>query len=102
MPENTVINPDPDMLRCLLICCSGGLCKTQQDYEADFDVLKAQAGSTIVRTYSVIDINVPQYRCEVAATILPAAKARNVQVILGLWYATAAKQLLGAGDLTLF
>ncbi|KAL8973237.1 MAG: hypothetical protein Q9183_000090 [Haloplaca sp. 2 TL-2023] len=63
----------------------GGLCKTQQDYQDDFTVLKQQAGSSIVRTYSVIDVNVPQYRCEVAAAILPAAKASNVQVILGLW-----------------
>ena len=62
-----------------------GTCKTVTDYKADFDVLKSKGGSTIVRTYSVIDINVPAYRCEVAATILPAAQSKGVKVILGLW-----------------
>ncbi|KAL8955799.1 MAG: hypothetical protein Q9193_006476, partial [Seirophora villosa] len=59
-------------------------CKTIADYEADFDALKSKAGSTIVRTYSVIDVNVPEYTCETAATILPAAKSKNFKVILGL------------------
>ncbi|KAI4088867.1 MAG: hypothetical protein LQ344_005772 [Seirophora lacunosa] len=59
-------------------------CKTIADYEADFDALKNKAGSTIVRTYSVIDVNVPEYTCETAATILPAAKSKNFKVILGL------------------
>ncbi|KAL8739080.1 MAG: hypothetical protein Q9181_000262 [Wetmoreana brouardii] len=62
-----------------------GTCKTSTDYEADFDVLKQKGGSSIVRTYSVVDKNVPQYPCQVAAAILPAVKAKNFQVILGLW-----------------
>ncbi|KAL9030130.1 MAG: hypothetical protein Q9196_001721 [Gyalolechia fulgens] len=62
-----------------------GTCKTVADYAEDFDTLKGKAGSTIVRTYSVVDVNVPAHRCEVAATILPAAKAKNFKVILGLW-----------------
>lgn len=61
-------------------------CKSVADYEADFDALKSQAGSTIVRTYSVLDVNVPEYPCDVAATILPAVQAKNFKVILGLWY----------------
>ncbi|KAI4152228.1 MAG: hypothetical protein LQ341_000749 [Variospora aurantia] len=59
-------------------------CKTTADYEADFDALRTKAGSTIVRTYSVIDINVPKYKCETAATILPAAMSKDFKVILGL------------------
>ena len=74
---NKLLNQNPD-----------GTCKTVADYEADFDALKSNAGSTIVRTYSIVDVNVPAYTCQVAATILPAAKAKNVKVILGLWYTT--------------
>ncbi|KAI4161170.1 MAG: hypothetical protein L6R39_000130 [Caloplaca ligustica] len=65
-------------------------CKSVADYEADFDALKSQAGSTIVRTYSVLDVNVPEYPCDVAATILPAVQAKNFKVILGLWADTQA------------
>lgn len=59
-------------------------CKTVADYEADFDALKDNAGSTIVRTYMINDINVPEYPCDVPAAILPAVKAKNIKVILGL------------------
>lgn len=69
-----------------------GTCKTVADYAADFDTLKGKAGSTIVRTYAVVDVNVPAYRCEVAATILPAVKAKNFKVILGLWYVILSSQ----------
>ncbi|KAL8712232.1 MAG: hypothetical protein Q9220_003383 [cf. Caloplaca sp. 1 TL-2023] len=61
-----------------------GECKTTQDYESDFDTLKGKAGSTIVRTYNVVDTNVPAYPCNVAAAILPAAASRGFKVILGL------------------
>ncbi|KAI4214492.1 MAG: hypothetical protein LQ351_002909 [Letrouitia transgressa] len=53
--------------------------------ETQKDNRNFQGGSTIVRTYSVVDVNVPKYPCDVAATILPAAKSRNFQVILGIW-----------------
>ncbi|KAL8929770.1 MAG: hypothetical protein Q9208_000914 [Pyrenodesmia sp. 3 TL-2023] len=59
-------------------------CKTVADYEADFDALKDNAGSTIVRTYMIKDTNVPEYPCDVPAAILPAVKAKNFKVILGL------------------
>ncbi|CAK4033507.1 glycoside hydrolase family 17 [Lecanosticta acicola] len=55
-----------------------GTCKYQADYEADFDAIKANAGSTIVRGYSASDCNNAQY-------ILPAAKSKGFQVILGIW-----------------
>ncbi|KAK8216446.1 beta-glucosidase [Phyllosticta capitalensis] len=55
-----------------------GSCKTQQDYEDDFDAIKTNANSTLVRGYSASD-------CNVAQNILPAAKAKGVQVMLGVW-----------------
>ncbi|KAF2771796.1 putative glucan 1,3-beta-glucosidase [Teratosphaeria nubilosa] len=55
-----------------------GECKQQSDYEADFDAIKAQTGATIVRDYAASD-------CNSAATLLPAAKAKDFQVILGVW-----------------
>ncbi|KAL8660343.1 MAG: hypothetical protein Q9202_006652 [Teloschistes flavicans] len=63
----------------------GGQCKTRDDYEADFDALAQASGTKIVRTYSVVDKNVPQFDpCQVAAEILPAAAKKQFQVILGL------------------
>ncbi|KAL8902488.1 MAG: hypothetical protein Q9207_004664 [Kuettlingeria erythrocarpa] len=59
-------------------------CKTVTDYEADFDALKGNTGSTIVRTYMIKDISVPEFPCDVPAAILPAVKAKNFKVILGL------------------
>jgi glucan 1,3-beta-glucosidase len=53
-----------------------GTCKFTQDYEDDFAVLASQ--TKLVRIYSVGD-------CNTAEQILPAAKAKGFQVILGLW-----------------
>ena len=53
-----------------------GSCKSQQDYEDDFDALKGV--STIVRTYSSAS-------CDGASTILPAAVAKGFKVVLGMW-----------------
>lgn len=55
-----------------------GSCKSQSDYEADFDAISAQSGATIVRGYAASD-------CNNAQNILPAAKSKGFQVILGVW-----------------
>lgn len=55
-----------------------GSCKYTADYEADFSAIRSATGSTIVRGYSASD-------CNTAAQILPAAKAQNFRVILGVW-----------------
>lgn len=55
-----------------------GSCKYQADYEADFDAISAQSGSKIVRGYAASD-------CNNAQQILPAAKSKGFQVILGVW-----------------
>lgn len=55
-----------------------GSCKYTADYEKDFDAIKSNAGSTIVRGYSASD-------CNTAQQILPAAKNKGFQVILGMW-----------------
>lgn len=55
-----------------------GTCKSQAEYEDDFDAIKADSGSTIVRGYSASD-------CNIAQQILPAAKAKGFQVVLGVW-----------------
>lgn len=57
---------------------ASGACKVQADYEADFDAIKKDSGSTTVRIYSAAD-------CDVTRQILPAAKAKGFQVILGIW-----------------
>ncbi|KAL1962708.1 hypothetical protein VTN77DRAFT_9252 [Rasamsonia byssochlamydoides] len=53
-----------------------GSCKATSDYESDFDVLKSH--STLVRIYSASD-------CDSAKNIIPAAKAKGFQVVLGVW-----------------
>jgi glucan 1,3-beta-glucosidase len=55
-----------------------GECKTQQDYADDFDAIKSNSGSTIVRGYAASD-------CNMAKNSLPAAKAKGVKVVLGIW-----------------
>lgn len=55
-----------------------GACKVQGDYEADFDAIRQNSGSKIVRIYSAAD-------CDVVRQILPAAKNKGFQVILGVW-----------------
>ena len=52
-------------------------CKSQQDYEKDLDAL---SGATkVVRTYT-------SDGCDTAKNIVPAAKAKGFQVVLGVWY----------------
>ncbi|KAK6391038.1 hypothetical protein LTR65_004795 [Meristemomyces frigidus] len=55
-----------------------GSCKYTSDYEADFDAIKSNTGSTIVRGYAASD-------CNCAQQILPAAKSKGFKVILGVW-----------------
>ena len=55
-----------------------GSCKKQSDYEADFDAIAANTASKLVRGYAASD-------CNTAKNILPAAKAKGFQVILGIW-----------------
>ncbi|OAT03518.1 glucan 1,3-beta-glucosidase, variant [Blastomyces gilchristii SLH14081] len=53
-----------------------GTCKSQKDFEDDFDVL--QAHTKLVRTYSASD-------CDNALFILPAAAKKGFKVVLGIW-----------------
>ncbi|KAJ9630747.1 glycoside hydrolase 3 protein [Taxawa tesnikishii (nom. ined.)] len=55
-----------------------GSCKYTADYEADFDAISSASGSKLVRGYSASD-------CNCAQQILPAAKSKGFQVILGVW-----------------
>ena len=55
-----------------------GSCKSQADYEADFDAISAASGSRLVRGYSASDCNCTQ-------GILPAAENKGFKVILGVW-----------------
>jgi glucan 1,3-beta-glucosidase len=55
-----------------------GSCKQQSDYEADFAAIAANTASKLVRGYAASD-------CNTAKNILPAAKAKGFQVILGIW-----------------
>ncbi|KZZ97787.1 glycosyl hydrolase family 17 [Ascosphaera apis ARSEF 7405] len=54
-----------------------GTCKGVNEFEADFDALKA-AGAGVVRTYAASD-------CNSAALIIPAAKNKGMKVVLGVW-----------------
>lgn len=56
-----------------------GACKSTADYVADFSAITLASGVKIVRTYAASD-------CNTAQQILPAAKAKGFQVILGVWY----------------
>ncbi|CAD6591887.1 MAG: glycoside hydrolase 3 protein [Alectoria sarmentosa] len=78
-----------------------GTCKSQQDYEDDFDVLNKispNPSSTplkqldphtenlpIVRTYAQIDGAIQDTPCSVTGAILPAAQAKGFKVVIGLW-----------------
>ena len=55
-----------------------GDCKMRDDYEADFDAIAADSGSTVVRIYAAS-------QCDSAKEILPAAKSKGFQVVLGIW-----------------
>jgi glucan 1,3-beta-glucosidase len=51
-------------------------CKSQQDYELDLEALKGV--TKVVRTYT-------SGGCDTAKSIVPAAKAKGFQVVLGVW-----------------
>jgi len=53
-----------------------GTCKSQSDFEKDFDVLKAH--SNVARTYAASD-------CKSVDALIPAAKAKNFKLVLGIW-----------------
>ncbi|KAF1968649.1 glycoside hydrolase [Bimuria novae-zelandiae CBS 107.79] len=55
-----------------------GDCKTQADYEKDFDAIKEASGATIVRGYAAAD-------CDMTKAILPAAEKKGFRVVLGIW-----------------
>lgn len=57
---------------------SGGDCKTQKDYEQDFEAIKGASGASIVRGYAASD-------CDMAKNALPAAKSKGFKVVLGIW-----------------
>ena len=59
---------------------ASGDCKSQSDYEDDFDAISADSGAKMVRGYAAAD-------CDFAKNILPAAKSKGFKVILGIWYA---------------
>ena len=54
-----------------------GSCKGPADYEADLDAIK-KGGSTIVRIYDASE-------CDVTNILLPVAKSKKFQAILGIW-----------------
>ncbi|KAI9814662.1 MAG: glycoside hydrolase 3 protein [Phylliscum demangeonii] len=58
-----------------------GSCKRTADYEADFEQLKGL--TRLVRGYAADD-------CDFAQQILPAAKVKGFQVLLGIWADTDA------------
>lgn len=55
-----------------------GTCKVTADYEDDFTAIQSLSGSTIVRIYSAS-------ACNCTSEILPAAKNKGFQVVLGVW-----------------
>lgn len=55
-----------------------GSCKTQSDYEADFDAISSASGSKLVRGYSASD-------CNSSTAIMPAAASKGFKVVLGIW-----------------
>lgn len=59
-----------------------GACKFAADYEADFDAIASNTDSKLVRVYAA-------GQCNTAQEILPAAKAKGFQVVLGIWPDTA-------------
>lgn len=71
-----------------------GSCKYTSDYEADFDAIQSNTGSTIVRGYAASD-------CNCAQQILPAAKSKGFKVILGVWYDIVAYTHVASLALTL-
>ena len=55
-----------------------GACKSQADYAADMDAIRRSSGSSLVRIFDTSE-------CDVAAQMLPAAKSKGFQAVLGIW-----------------
>lgn len=51
-------------------------CKSQQDWENDFEALKGP--TTLIRTYT-------SDGCDTAKNVIPAAKAKGFRVVMGIW-----------------
>lgn len=64
-----------------------GNCKVQGDYEADMDAIAKDSGSKIIRIYDAAE-------CDVTAQMLPAAKNKGFQAILGIWYVKVPSHML--------
>ena len=62
---------------------SDGSCKSQSDYEADFQAIASNTDSRLVRTYSSTD----QFGnpCDTPTHIMAAAKSSGFKVLLGMW-----------------
>jgi glucan 1,3-beta-glucosidase len=60
-----------------------GTCKSTTDYEADFDAISGASAAKVVRGYAASD-------CDCAKNILPAAKGKGFQVVLGIWCAASS------------
>ena len=60
-----------------------GSCKSQSDYEADFQAIADNTQSKLVRTYSSTDsFGNP---CDTPSHIMPAAQSAGFKVLLGMW-----------------
>jgi glucan 1,3-beta-glucosidase len=55
-----------------------GSCKQISDYEADFDAIRTNTGSTLVRGYAASD-------CDSGQNMLAAAQTKGFKVVLGIW-----------------
>jgi hypothetical protein len=66
-----------------------GSCKTQSDFEQDFDVLEAH--TKVVRTYSASD-------CSSASNLVAAAKSKGFKVVLGMWWVTVNEIIFCSRD----
>ncbi|KAM0714136.1 hypothetical protein Q7P37_007607 [Cladosporium fusiforme] len=55
-----------------------GSCKNTNDYERDFDAIRRNSGSGIVRLYSVAE-------CDSASQALPVARRKEFKIVLGVW-----------------
>ncbi|KAF2761770.1 putative glucan 1,3-beta-glucosidase [Pseudovirgaria hyperparasitica] len=74
----TVVSADGVLGFALGTKMGDGNCKSQSDYEADFEAISSHSGSKLVRGYAASD-------CDAAKNILPAAKSKGFQVVLGIW-----------------
>ena len=55
-----------------------GSFKNSTDFEHDFDAIKSQSGSNLVRTYT-------SYQGNCSQAVLSAARSKGFKVLLGTW-----------------